>query len=29
MMYIIVGIFGLAVCITLLVAFAVEFISNK
>lgn len=29
MLYIIVGIFGLAICITLLVAFAAEFISNK
>lgn len=29
MMYVIVGIFGLAVCITLLVAFAAEFISSK
>ena len=29
MLYVIVGITGLAICITLLVAFAAEFISNK
>lgn len=29
MMHIIIGILGLSICITLLVAFAAEFISNK